>query len=327
MDEYSMVPRMVGFFVISSLVCFFALVTVGLRICGRVITKAGVGWDDGFTVVSMVFGISLLIVEGLLCTRGIGYPFAKIVDNALYLTTLITVHNVLFLATILTNKLSILCFYLRAFSVSTMMRISIQIAMLFFLLWTFASIISLFAVCHPGIDGAGGESCPRAAVMENSSALSIFGDVAVLLLPLPVIWNLQMTVRVKAKITALFLLGVLVTVIAILRFVSIVREDFESIEFALTSQDSLAYAVLESNLGILCASLPMIQGLVGAWRSRFSVRVSGRGDSSAGIPRAEDSIGPNNDAPIQLGYLGVSYAASSQICTSTITESQHSLIP
>ncbi|KAI1375317.1 hypothetical protein F4677DRAFT_134465 [Hypoxylon crocopeplum] len=145
MDRFPMVPHMVAFFTANSVFCFLALIAVGLRLCSRSITRAGFGWDDGFTVASMIFVMCLLIVEGLLCSRGIGYSLAEIGETAYLLVKLIAVHNSLFIAAFVTNKIGILCFYLRIFSSSSKMRLAVKIVTAFCLIWAVISIISIFA--------------------------------------------------------------------------------------------------------------------------------------------------------------------------------------
>lgn len=62
---HPMVPEMISFLVTNSVVCFCAVVVVGLRFYSRYITKAGFGWDDGLTLASILVGINLLSVLGL----------------------------------------------------------------------------------------------------------------------------------------------------------------------------------------------------------------------------------------------------------------------
>ncbi|KAI1771177.1 hypothetical protein F4818DRAFT_445512 [Hypoxylon cercidicola] len=269
----SMVPHMVNFMVANSIICFLALTVVGLRIYSRFTTKAGLGWDDGFILASMAAGLALLFVEGLLCTSGIGHQIQEVGDSTLPLISLIMANNVLFIIATIAYKLSILLFYLRIFVSNTKTRIATYTSMVFFVGWGVACLIQLFALCRPDTSDITKQTCDRNAVMRNTSALCIFGDLVVLGLPIPATWNLYMSRRNKIKITFLFLLGFVVTVIAIIRYVSIVHQDIDSVEFALALQNPLAYAVLESNMGILCASLPMVHALLSDWKTKLLDKV------------------------------------------------------
>ncbi|KAI1413148.1 hypothetical protein F5Y13DRAFT_198886 [Hypoxylon sp. FL1857] len=270
--SFRMVPRMVVFFATASAISFLALVAVILRLYSRFATKVGFGWDDGFILISMGFGIGLLNIEGILCISGIGYPFAEASNNKLLLIRLIMVHNAMFVLTSVTNNISILCFYLRTLKANSTIRMAAMTFIAFLFLWGLVSLVDLFAICHPGNNDTGENACNRESIMKDSSTLSTAGDIIVLLLPLPAIRNLHLNLRDIIKVSLLFFLGVVVTAIAILRYIAVIRQDFESPEFAIISQDSLAYAVLEANMGILCACLPMLHGLLIAWRAKASNR-------------------------------------------------------
>ncbi|KAI2630216.1 hypothetical protein GGS26DRAFT_598702 [Hypomontagnella submonticulosa] len=271
---HPMVPEMISFLVTNSVVCFCAVVVVGLRFYSRYITKAGFGWDDGLTLASILVGINLLSVLGLLSVSGIGHPIAEIGDVAHLdiLVKIITLHNLFFVLAVLTNKLSMLCFYIRIYSRNQTVCWAAKIFIVFFLVWGVICAISLYAICHPVLTRPGGNTCNRQTVFVHSSLLSLFGDIVVILLPIPAIWKLHMDRRTKVKLTVLFLLGIIVTIVSVARIVVLIRQDFRSPEFAIFSQAPLAYAVLEPNLGILCASLPMVHKLCAAWKAKLYTR-------------------------------------------------------
>ncbi|KAI0377672.1 hypothetical protein F5Y04DRAFT_291719 [Hypomontagnella monticulosa] len=280
---HPMVPEMISFLVTNSIICLCAVVLVGLRFYSRFSTAAGFGWDDGFTLASILVGVNLLSVLGLLSTSGIGHPIAEIgdmthLDN---LVEMITAHNLLFVLGVLTNKLSILCFYIRIYSRNQKLCWAAKGFIVFFLIWGVICATGLYVLCRPVVTRPGGNTCDRQTVFVHSSALSLFGDVVVLLLPLPVLWNLHMNLRTKVKLTLLFLIGIIVTAISVVRIVVLIRQDFKNPEFAIFSQEPLSYAVLEPNLGIICASLPMVQNLWASWRPKLPRSVdSGAGSQS-----------------------------------------------
>lgn len=53
-----------------------------------------------------------------------------------------------------------------------------------------------------------GGSCKNQVISGTANAaLSFVGDIAILILPLPMIWTLQMNIRRKLAVTGIFLLG------------------------------------------------------------------------------------------------------------------------
>ncbi|KAI1135982.1 hypothetical protein F5Y05DRAFT_415576 [Hypoxylon sp. FL0543] len=148
--------------------------------------------------------------------------------------------------------------------------------------------------------------------MKDSSTLSITGDNIVLLLPFLEILNLRANLRTKIKIGLLFLFGVLILVISILRYVAVARQDFESLDFAILSQDALAYAVIEANMGILCANIPMVYDLFTAWKAKFSHHANAATDSLREDPHLDNNGLGNvvSDPPIPLEDRRHTYARS-----------------
>ncbi|KAI1079036.1 hypothetical protein F5B20DRAFT_581763 [Whalleya microplaca] len=300
MDEagrFPVVPRMQGFLIAQSVVSFLGLVVVALRVYSRVTTKAGFGWDDGLIVISLVLGVALVVIQGLLCIDGMGYPMELVGDNEPLLLKFITAHEALFIVSTLLTEFSILFFYLRIFSYHLYVKRATRVFMVFFCLWAVISIIQLMVQCQYDLNApsmaAPTNTCHRGSVMENISALNIAGDLILFILPIPVIWRLQMETWTKIKLTVLFLLGIVVTVLAILKTVAIIRADFYSAQFTLYGQDILAYNVLEANARILCASLPMIQTTLGGWWKKFCTYLT----NCAG----HQPTGPGNRSSTTLG--------------------------
>ncbi|KAL7620522.1 hypothetical protein AAE478_009517 [Parahypoxylon ruwenzoriense] len=305
LGNHHMVSSMVHFTIVNSIFFFLALAMVAMRLYSRIYTKAGFGWDDGFIVLSMALAISLMAVEVLLCKSGIGHPVAILDSNIPLLIQLITIHHILFVATVLARRLSVLCFYLRVFSRNPSVRKAAQFIIVFFLLWAATSIIGLLAICRP--HAADEDKCDRAAIMDNSSAFSVIGDMLVLIIPLPAIWNLHMELRDRIKMTVLFLLGIVVTIIAVARRVTVEKLDFSTSEFAIMSQNPLALAVLESNMGIICASLPTVQILFRDWKDKLLRCNTATDEHQRKTPDRGSNEAPDEPFSVQLERGGCQY--------------------
>ncbi|KAI0150058.1 hypothetical protein F4776DRAFT_659948 [Hypoxylon sp. NC0597] len=287
-ESFQMMPDMVTVFALISVVCFTALVAVGLRLYSRYTTEAGFGWNDGFALMSMVFGTSLLYIEGLLYTSGVGYPIAEVGSNKDLLIELITVHTVMFVLAIVTNKISMLCFYFRVFTTNLKTRMATAVFIGIFLMWGLASIVDVLAVWYRlEKNDTGEEFCGLEGILKRSSILSIAGDLVVLLLPLPAIWNLHTYLpHTRIRIGLFLALGVTVTIVAMLAYVAIASQDFQDPEFAILSQNFIAYAAFEANMGIVYASLPITHNL-------FTVR----------MPKLSDREDRMTTAPQGHSYL------------------------
>lgn len=57
--------------------------------------------------------------------------------------------------------------------------------------------------------GAKGKCVKAAPALIAFSAFNVFSDVVILLLPIPIVWNLKVSRRQKVSLSGVFLLGVL----------------------------------------------------------------------------------------------------------------------
>ncbi|RYO83991.1 hypothetical protein DL766_008348 [Monosporascus sp. MC13-8B] len=254
--------------IVTSLINALSLVVVGLRIYSRKFTGAGVGWDDIFIVAAAVLGNLLLILFGYSCSvvpeihqymaekMGLLQPF-------LYF---FFVSHTLFLLCICFIKLSVLSFYLRVFAAEGRLRTLCRGLAAVFVLWSAANIVALLNICRP-LASFWGPLHDRACARQEAVDVSICvfnaaSDLLLVALPMPAIWRLQMRRGLKVKLAAVLSLGVVVTVIAILRLEALLETDWEG-DVTGTAERAMFLSVLEPNLAILCASLPMLQPLCG----------------------------------------------------------------
>ncbi|KAI1763560.1 hypothetical protein GGR53DRAFT_467207 [Hypoxylon sp. FL1150] len=222
----------------------------------------------------MAAGISLLALEGLLCTSGVGHPVGEIGNNAMPLLRLIMIQNALSIGATIACKLGIAFFYLRVFVKARKTRVASYMSMVFFVAWGVVCFVDMFVLCGRNASGTPKATCDRSEAMANVSLFSIIGDVLIILIPIPAVWKLKMNRSSKIKLTILFLLGLIVTIIAIMRCVSITLQDFSNgKEFTVMFQDPLAYAVLEANIAVLCASLPMVHNELSTWKTKLFAKV------------------------------------------------------
>lgn len=52
-------------FIINCVLVFITLLVVGLRITSRLVTSAGLGWDDYLILVAVPEAIGMLVIQGL----------------------------------------------------------------------------------------------------------------------------------------------------------------------------------------------------------------------------------------------------------------------
>ncbi|XXH03832.1 hypothetical protein Hte_010238 [Hypoxylon texense] len=90
-----------------------------------------------------------------------------------------------------------------------------------------------------------------------SSSLTIVFDFAVMFLPFPVLIHTKIPTKKKVVLLGLFALGFFITVIQIIRIQSV-----RSLTNPLDSGDLILWSTVETNLGIICACIPVLSPLV-----------------------------------------------------------------
>lgn len=124
--------------------------------------------------------------------------------------------SILYGPTIFLAKLSILLLYLELFNVQKRARITVAIGITIISAQCLATIIGCAVLCVP----KPGESwlmhsstykCRVTATLFGvvMGAISVFSDLYVILIPLPIVWQLRMATRKKVGVSIVFITGLL----------------------------------------------------------------------------------------------------------------------
>ncbi|AEO66486.1 uncharacterized protein THITE_2114613 [Thermothielavioides terrestris NRRL 8126] len=206
--------RMFGL-VPTTIVLVLSIVTYGLRIYCRRKTGQGVKWDDILMGIGTVISFEPAICEYLLLANGLGHHICHVPADQSKRFAVISFAlqraNQPALACI---KLSILLFYLRIFSSERWLRWAAYANMAYTICWAISTWIVNLTVCTPIAfyydHTIPGGKCKNQVISGTANgALSLLGDVCILVLPLPVIWKLKINTRRKIALCGVFLLGCL----------------------------------------------------------------------------------------------------------------------
>lgn len=127
--------------------------------------------------------------------------------------------------------------------------------------WSLGNILQIFLICRPfaasydpGVSGTCGNQKASFLAIGCFNALT---DLAILVLPVHTIWSLHTKTGTKLSLLAIFLVGLVTTIVSIIRIVSL-----NSLDLSTNLTETMVYAdflsTFEVNLGILCVSLPML---------------------------------------------------------------------
>ncbi|KAI1774381.1 integral membrane protein [Hypoxylon cercidicola] len=237
-------------------------VFVGIRLHSRYKTGSGLGWDDWTIMGSWVFSqiVSSLLIAA--CKHGFGQHIYNIsVPEQILTLKLYYVAQAFYKLTLNLTKASILLLYLRIF-LQRWFRISCYVLLGIILSYMVATTATSIWQCNP-IEKAWDRSLEGRCLNVTSnwitnSSFSVGTDVFILILPMNPILNCSLPKKQKWALVIVFALGIFVTITSIVRM--------QTLNFSSTSSDptydvaSSTWTVIEENVAIICACLPMCKG-------------------------------------------------------------------
>ncbi|KAI1739689.1 hypothetical protein F4680DRAFT_448686 [Xylaria scruposa] len=244
---------------------FTCLAAVGARVWSRKITDGGLGADDFTIIASLVFAIASHIIALYGWANGGGKHAATLTDHQkLESSKSFYIGQITYKISLCLTKSSILLLYLRIFgNVKWLRRTCYALLALMALYYTGATMATIFQ-CIP-VAAAFDKNVAKLKCISiipfwyMNAVLSIATDIIILLIPMPLIYALQMSRPRKAALIIVFALGTFVVITSILRFRTLdipVKSPDPSYEV-----DTVMWTIIEMSMAIICACLPQIRTL------------------------------------------------------------------
>ncbi|KAK3936507.1 hypothetical protein QBC46DRAFT_232453, partial [Diplogelasinospora grovesii] len=241
---------------------FFATSMVGARIYTRACLIHQLGIDDYFCVFSLfvVYGCGIAIAHMTYYGLGKHIYVMDPEDIPLYLRDFY-VSIVFYTSSLMVIKLTFLFQYYRVLAVQNMRNIYIA-AIIIVGAWGLSQALIGIFICTP-ISGFWDSTIKATCIPDLpqwyiNAAGNIITDIAVFVLPLPAIWNLNLARPQKLLLLGIFSLGFFTVVISMIRIRFLkLFEDFpwENVEPSCWSMGELTSA-------ITCACLPTLRPFV-----------------------------------------------------------------
>ncbi|KAL6822813.1 heterokaryon incompatibility domain-containing protein [Trichoderma sp. SZMC 28015] len=90
----------------------------------------------------------------------------------------------------------------------------------------------------------------------------IITDIFILLFPVPYIWGLHLRMSQKIATACVFMLGIFVLVVSIVRFVFVLELDLSTVDVTWDECTEMKWTGVEVNIGTVCACLPSLKPLL-----------------------------------------------------------------
>ncbi len=222
------------------------------------------GWDDTLIVLAFLSGFPLAVTQWFMGHHGLGRDIWTLsFDNITFVLRLFYMAEVFYLTSTVLTKISILFFYLRVFSSHTFRWVVwavMSVCTAFFI----AFLCSLIFQCSPisyawtRWDGQHSGRCINIGTgIFSHAAINMVLDLVVLILPLPMLYNMQLTYSIMGKvhIFIMFSFGLVVTVVSALRLQTLVAF-FNTKNPTYDLFGASIWSAIEIYVGIICACLP-----------------------------------------------------------------------
>jgi len=266
--------------VIVAAVCIPLIVlAVSLRFYCRSLRKAEWGADDYIILVALFcqIGSSVLSICGVKYA-GSGHHLAALAQTEPHMVTRffkwLLADSFWYFLTVGIPKLAILAFYLRIFTIRSY-RIIVYVLMGIVVATAIITSIISLNLCRPfkyNWDRTipGGSCYKETVFFEWGSFPNIVTDVAIIVLPMPVVWRLHTTRNMKVGLTLTFLLGGIGLAASIVRFDTFFHAD--AIADGSWTVQLPIWTMIEPNIYLIAACLMTYNPLLNKFRN-LTIRI------------------------------------------------------
>ncbi|KAI0426420.1 hypothetical protein F5Y09DRAFT_318987 [Xylaria sp. FL1042] len=254
-----------------------------MRIWARFATGARLWWDDYwmFWVMAVCIVASVFDFLGLVYGSGVHQSDLPPATVVIFIR-LLWVYMLIWATGVFSVKIGILLFYWRVFQRTARFRLGAMIVTFIscgiFLSNFFSFTFQCFPVEKFWLPDTPGSCINQNAFYLASAIINVFGDIAVLSLPLPIIWGLHASRSRKWSLSFLFLLGAFVVIASIFRIVAVTQID--PMDFSFTNVGGGLWSTVEVEVGFICANLPAVRPLLFKWFG-----YEGSADASGATPK------------------------------------------
>ncbi|KAH8151192.1 uncharacterized protein LAJ45_04894 [Morchella importuna] len=297
MSDFKGWPGNETVFIVPIVITAVSFVAVVLRFVSRTLVRRRITVDDWLILSAWILALGLTASLAIGTKYGLGNkePLVEVSMNKHNLEArgkarfaLVVLYNPTYMAT----KISILFFYLSLFKNFKPLKWGAWITMGVVGIGGLIMTMLILFQCHPisaaftiDYDPLLESHCRNVITIFYASApLNIITDLAILLLPMPVLTSLNLPRKEKIVVVCLFAGGGFVVIIGVVRIYfldkAVLSGNFDS-DVSL----SFMWSAIEVNVGIMCSSIPMLKPLVVILIPSFSsIHEIGYNSQPRGIP-------------------------------------------
>ncbi|KAJ5548511.1 hypothetical protein N7513_005745 [Penicillium frequentans] len=266
---YSLSPSYIqGPLVAATVFGALATIATAVRLYAMHLKALKPGLSELFILVGVLLMYGALALLWIMIKYGgMGLHVGDVAPESrvIALKSLLTV-EILYGTSLGMTKTSIALFMVRIFGSNGTFKAGVIVALFIVWAWATSIILECFLLCRPFIynwdTSIEGHCGNRPAAFMVAGIMNVITDAMVIGLPLPHIWKLKLNMQKKIGLTSVFGVGLVISIISIIRLISIYKLDFEDPTFTLL--DPIMWTVLEPQLAIICANMPFFKTIIAA---------------------------------------------------------------
>ncbi|CAJ0544318.1 Ff.00g035570.m01.CDS01 [Fusarium sp. VM40] len=273
-------------------VLILALLAISLRFVARTIQRTRIHWDDWVIILSMVLvaGTASLAIAGGIYGAG-KHVWALQMEDLEQIYKILFGYTFLYSASCAIIKISILLFYGRIFpTTESVFRISIMFGYFLSISYPIVVWVTMGNACRPiehfwtQFSGTEGTCIDINKFFLALGIVNMVNDFYILLVPIPQIFQLQMSLRKRLGINSIMMLGSFVCAASAVR-IHFLTELTKTVDVTRAMGPVFIWSDLEPCIAIVSACLPHLAPLRHIIRDRISSslgseRGKGTGNSS-----------------------------------------------
>ncbi|KAJ5690385.1 hypothetical protein N7462_004777 [Penicillium macrosclerotiorum] len=251
--------------VVTAVLTGIATLIVSMRLFARLGLMKITGREDWTILISLIFSIIYLALVAAQFHYGMGIHSDRLSTSVLQnqlkcLWAAIPMYN----ASLAFTKISILFQYLRIFPARSF-RLACYIVMGVVITYSTWAIVSGYVNCVPVAKfwnhDLPGHCLSFEVIWFFNASMNIVTDVTLLLLPMPLLFKLQLPKMQKLALMGVFAIGILVVITSILRLSSL-RTVAKSSDTSYSNVGAAFWTAAECNVAIICACLPFLRPII-----------------------------------------------------------------
>ncbi|EGR45036.1 GPCR, PTH11-type [Trichoderma reesei QM6a] len=259
---------------VATAMTILAVGCVILRIISRRLRKQKLEWDDRMIIFSVgwycvVIGFIFAMYDNGMGLHADKVPPTKIVMMAKWLV----VAEILYAWNLGWTKISLLLMYYRIFHVPYFKKMAWAVGG-FVMIWVVTITFLFIFICvpveklwYPDIPG---HCINQVGTWIANASSTIFTDLAILVLPVPQIWNLQLRTAEKMGLTFAFGLGFFVVFASAYR--TSVLFTYSNSDPTYTLAPTVGWTIIEISAGIISACLPTLLPVIRLFFKKIGIK-------------------------------------------------------